>query len=90
MKWVQSWEKCKKWFQARFFQFEENEVFEKTTENVRKPRDIKLVTTEARRNYLILELNNHTTKFYWEKSLAIEKKTPQIFMNEPVYLALSI
>ena len=77
--------KYKKWFQARFFQFEENEVFEKTTENVRKPRDIKLVTTEARRNYLILELNNHTTKFYWEKSLAIEKKPLKYsWMNQSI------
>ena len=37
-----------------------NEVFGKTIENVRKHRDIKLVTTEQRRNYLISERSYRT------------------------------
>ena len=51
-----------------------NAVFEKTMENVRKHRDIKLVTTERRRNYLLSEPNYHTTKFFAENVLAIEIK----------------
>ena len=43
-------------------------------ENVRKHRDIKLVTTERRRNYLVSEPNYHTTKFFTETLLAIEMK----------------
>ena len=35
----------------------------KNMENVRKHRDIKLITTEKRRNYLVSEPNYHTTKF---------------------------
>ena len=67
-----------------------NAVFGKTMENVRKHRDIKLVTTERRRNYLVSEPNYHTTKFFTENLLAIEMRKTQILMNKPVYLGLSI
>ena len=67
-----------------------NVVFVKTMENVRKHRNIKLVTTERRRNYLASEPNYHTTKFFTENLLAIEMKKTQITMNKPVYLGLSI
>ena len=67
-----------------------NAVFGKTTENVRKHRDIKLVTTERRRNYLVSEPNYHTTMLCAEDLLAIEMKETQIPINKPVYLRLSI
>ena len=51
-----------------------NAVFGKTIENVRKHRDIKLVTTDRRRNYLVSEPNYRTTKFFTENLLAIEMK----------------
>ena len=67
-----------------------NEVFGKTIENMRKNRNIKLVTTERRRNYLVSEPNYHTTKFFTENLLAIEMKKTEILMNKPVHLGLSI
>ena len=66
-----------------------NAVFGKTMENVRKRRDIKRVTIERRRNYLVSEPNFHTTKFFTENVLAIEMKKADILMK-PVYLGLSI
>ena len=51
-----------------------NAVFERTMENVRKYRDIKLVTTERRRNCLVSEPNYHTTKFFTEHLLPIKMK----------------
>ena len=35
-------------------------------ENVRKRRDIKLISTERRKNYVVSESNYHTTKFSTE------------------------
>ena len=55
-----------------------------------KNRDIKPFTTEARRNYLSSEPNYHTTKKFYDKSLAIETKRTPILMNNPLYLGLSI
>ena len=68
-----------------------NEDFEKTMENVRKHRDIKLVTTERKSNYLVSEPNFYARTFFREHLLAIEmKKKTEIFMNKPVCSGLSI
>ena len=66
--------KAKNDFEKDFFKLMNNAVFGKTMENVRKHRDIKLVTTERRRNYLVSEPNYHTTKFFTENLIAIEMK----------------
>ena len=55
-----------------------NAVFGKTVENLKKHRDIKLVTIESRRNYLVSELNYHT-KFFTENLLATEMKKTQMY-----------
>ena len=56
--------KSKNDFQKYFFKLMNHVVFRKTMENVRKHRDITFVTTERGRNYLMSELNYHTTKFF--------------------------
>ena len=61
-------------FEKDFFKLMNNAVFGKTMENVRKHRDIKLVTTERRRNYLISEPNYHTTMFFTGHLIATEMK----------------
>ena len=67
-----------------------NAVFGRAMENVRKHRDIKLVTTDKRRNLLVSEPDYHTRKYFSEKWLAIELKKIKVKMNKPVYLGLSI
>ena len=51
-------------FEKDFFKLMNNSVFGKTMENVRKHRDIKLVTTDKRRNRLVSEPNYHKTKYF--------------------------
>ena len=58
--------KAKNDFEKDFFKLMNNAVFRKIIENVRKHRDIKLVTTERRKDYLVSEPNYHTTKFFTE------------------------
>ena len=62
-----------------------NVVFGKTMENVRKHGDIKLVTKERRRNYLVSEPDYSTTKFFMENLLALEWKKKQILVNLCLY-----
>ena len=63
---------------------------EKSMENLRKHRDIKLVTTDEKINKLVSEPNYHTTKRFSENLLAIEMKKTKVKMNKPVYLGMSI
>ena len=77
-------------FEKDFFKLMNNSVFGKTMKDVRKHRDIKLVTTDKRRNQLVSEPNYHTTKYFSENLLAIEMKKIKVKMNKPVYLGLSI
>ena len=62
--------KAKNDFEEDFFKLMDNSVFGKTMENVRKHRDIKLVTTDKRKNQLVSEPNYHTKKMFSEDLLA--------------------
>ena len=68
----------------------DNSVFGKTMENVRNHDDIKLVTTDERRNKLVSEPNYHAAEQFSEKLLATEMKKTKVKMNKPVYLGMSI
>ena len=57
-------------FEKDFFKLMNNSVFRKNMENVRKQRDIKLVTADKKRNQLVSEPNYHATKWFSEGFLA--------------------
>ena len=68
-------------FRKTFLKLRNNAIFGRTLENMRKHRNIKFVTTERNRNYLISEPNYHTTKFFTENVLATKMRKNQIIMN---------
>ena len=67
-----------------------NSVFGKAMENIRKHRDIKLVTTDKKRSKLVSEPNYHTINLISEDLSIIEMKKTKVKMNKPIYLGLSI
>ena len=77
-------------FEKDFFKLMNTSVFGKSMENVRKHRDIKLVTTDKRRNQLASEPNYHTPKYFSENLVVIEMKKINVKMNKLIYLGMSI
>ena len=77
-------------FEKDLFKLMNNLVFGKTMENIRKHKDIKLVTTDKKRSKLVLEPNYHTINFISEDLSIIEMKKTKVKMNKPIYLGLSI
>ena len=77
-------------FEKDFFKLMNNAVFGKTMGNVRNHRDIKLATTDKRRNQLASEPNYHTPKHVSENLIAMEMKKTKVKMNKALYLGMSI
>ena len=78
-------------FDKDFFKLMNNAVFGKTMENIRKRRNIKLVTTDKRRNKLVSEPNYHTIIYISEDLFQmIEMNETKVKMNKPINLGLSI
>ena len=68
---TQSRTEAKNDFEKDFFKLMNNSVFGKTMENVRKHRDMKLVTADKKRNQFVSEPSYHTTRYFLENLLAI-------------------
>ena len=77
-------------FEKDFFKLMNNAVFGKTMENVRKHRDIKLVTTDKKRSKLVSEPNYHMINLISKNLSIIEMRRTKVKMNKPVHLGLSI
>ena len=77
-------------FEKDLFKLMNNAVFGKTMENIRKHGDIKLVTTDKKRNQLVSEPNYHTINYISEDLSIIEMNKTRAKMNKPIYLGLSI
>ena len=83
-------ESAKNDFEKDLFKLVNNSVFGKTMENIRKHREIKLVTTDKKRSKLVSEPNYHTINLISEDLSIIEMKKTKVKMNKPIYSGLSI
>ena len=77
-------------FEKDLFKLMNNSVFGKTMGNIRKHREIKLVTTDKKRSTLVSEPNYHTINLISEDLSIIEMKKTKVKMNKLIYLSLSI
>ena len=82
--------KAKNDFEKDFFKKMNNSVFGKTMENVRKFRNIKLITTDKRRSQLVSKPNYHLRKYFSKNILAFEMKKIKVKMNKLKCLGFSI
>ena len=73
-------------FEKYLFKLMNNAVFGKTMENIRKQRDIRLVTTNKKISKLVSESNYHTINYISEDLSVIEINKTKVKMNKPIYL----
>lgn len=73
--------KSKNDFYKAQYKLMRNSALGKSMENVRKSRNIKLVTTKRKGNYLAWEPNYHITKKSLENLLVAEMKKKKIKMK---------
>ena len=72
------------------FKLMNNAVFGKTMENIRKHRNIKLVTSDKERKRLVSEPNYRMINYISEDLSIIEMNKTKVKMNKSIYLRLSI
>ena len=73
-------------FEKDFFKLMNNALFCKTMENIRKHRNIKLVTTEEKFKKLVIKLNFKSSVLFSENLMEFEMGKVKVVMNKPVYL----
>ena len=77
-------------FEKDFFKLMNNVVFGRTMGNVKEHKNIKLVTTDKKRNQLASEPNYHTTKYFPENLSAREMKKTKVKMSKLVCISLHV
>ena len=74
-------------FEKDFFKLMNNSVFGKMMENIRKHRNIKLVTTEEKCLHMVMCSNFKSRVLFGENLMGCEMGKIKVVMNKPVYLS---
>ena len=77
-------------FEKDYFKLKNNAAFGQTMENIRKHRDIRLVTNDKTRSLLASEPNYHATKHISENLLIMKMEKRELYMNKPIYLGQAV
>ena len=77
-------------FGKDFFKLMNNSVFEKTMENIRNHKDMKLVTSDKKCLKYVMKPNFKDCYPFSKHLFAVELGKREITMNKPVYLAQAI
>ena len=77
-------------FEKDFFKLINNSVFGKTMENIRKHRNIKLVTTEEKYLRTVMRPNFKSGDLFGENLMGCEMGKIKVVMNKLVYLGQAI
>ena len=77
-------------FEKDFFKLMNNSVFGKVMENIRKHRNIKLVTTEAKYLRTVMKPNFKSGVLFGENLMGCEMGKVKVIMKKPVYLGQAI
>ena len=82
--------KAKNDFEKYFFKLMNNAFYEKTMENPRNHRDIRVVKTDKRRSILASKPNYHSTKYILKDLLIMDMRKTEVTMNKPIYVGQAI
>ena len=77
-------------FEKDFFRLMNNSVFGKTMENIRKHKNIKLVTTEEKYLCTVMKPKFKSGVLFGENLMGCEMGKIKVVMNKPVYLGQAI
>ena len=77
-------------FEKDFFKLMDNVVFEKTMENIRKHRNIKLVTNREAYLKTVMKPNFKSGVLFGENLMGCEMGKIKVVMNKPVYINQAI
>ena len=77
-------------FEKDFFKLMNNSIFGKTMENIRKHRNIKLVTNKESYLCTIMHPNFKSGVLFRENLMGCEMGKVKVMMNKPVYLGQAI